>query len=320
VDRAVRRHLVRSLEGIYARVERFITYDKSVLQNLLNHIGGGPVQPAVFGTYTDFIESICADDASSSQRLSDQLLGLLAPCDSTRIVTLTDADLGPHQAQRYARLIDDDPEQSVQIKPITDKAPSISAITAALSLIQSSSPELADEIKALTREIVIVEAAECPRTGEIAQFDGASTFYLWGAVFVRVAEKSPIELAQTLAHETGHLLLFGLTLGRPLVENAYDERYTSPLREDPRPMEGLVHAAYVLSRMHYALDCLRGSGVLTADQRDKALSQLAAYCRSFFDTLAMIKNHARFTSHGASVFRGAVDYMTAAESRLPTFA
>ena len=100
---------------------------------------------------------------------------------------------------------------------------------------------------------------------KLLQFDGASTFYLWGAVFVRVAGKSPVELAEALAHETGHLLLFGLTIGRPLVENSYDERYASPLREDPRPMEGLVHAAYVLARMHYTRASLLKSGALAKE-------------------------------------------------------
>jgi len=315
VDKSVRLHLVRSLEALYARAKPFITHDESDLKDLLNQIGRGPIRPAVFGTYTDLVESICTDDATSSQRVSDQLLSIQASCGDTRIVTLSDDDLGTDQARRYARLIDDDPEQSIHIQPVAHKAAMASAVTAALSLIEASTPDLAEEIKALTREMVIVDPARSPETGDLAQFDGASTFYLWGAIFVKVAGKSPIELAQTLAHETGHLLLFGLTMGRSLVENAYDERYDSPLRQDPRPMEGLVHAAYVVARMHYTLASLLKSGGLAANERDQARDQLAGYCSSFFDTLATIEDHARFTRQGAAIFRDAVDYMTAVKSQ-----
>ena len=311
VDNAVRSHLVRSLQTLYARAGVLLPHDERVLADLLDHIGKGSIRPAVFGTYTALVESVYAEDASSAQRLSDQLLNLQARCDGTRIVTLTDDDLGPDQAERYARLIDDDPEQSIFIQPVADKASTASAVTAALSLIEAGAPDLADEIEGLTREIVMVDPARSPETGELAQFDGASTFYLWGAVFANVEGKSPIDLAQTLAHESGHLLLFGLTMGRPLVENAYDERYDSPLREDPRPMEGLVHAAFVLARMHYILASLLKSGALAPNEREQAREQLAVHGSSFFDALTAIEQHARFTPQGAAIFRNAVDHMAA---------
>ena len=37
----------------------------------------------------------------------------------------------------------------------------ISAVTAALSLIETGAPELAEEIRALTREIILVDPATC---------------------------------------------------------------------------------------------------------------------------------------------------------------
>ena len=311
VDNAVRSHLVLSLQTLYARAGGFLPHDERVLADLLDHIGKGPIRPAVFGTYTALVESVCAEDASSARRLSDQLLNLQVRRDGTRIVTLTDDDLGPGQADRYAGLIDDDPTQQIFIQPVAEKASAASAVTAALSLIEAGAPDLAEEIEGLTREVVMVEPAKSPETGELAQFDGASTFYLWGAVFANVKGKSRLDLAQTLAHESGHLLLFGLTTGRTLVENAGDQRYESPLREDARPMEGLVHAAFVLARMHYALASLHKSGALASDEREQAREQLAIHTSCFLDAQTAIEQHARFTPQGAEIYRGAVDYMAA---------
>jgi HEXXH motif-containing protein len=61
-------------------------------------------------------------------------------------------------------------------------------------------------------------------------------------------------------------LLFGFGMGKPLVENHEHERYTSPLRGDPRPMDGVVHATYVVARMHYAVTRMLDSGLLTEEE------------------------------------------------------
>lgn len=314
VDHSVRQNLQRSLRGLYERAASVVSYDPRQLEALLVGLGEGPVRPAVFGTYTDLVESIIAGDASAAQRASDQLLALDASRPTTQIVTLTDADLGPDQTERYSRLVNDDPERRIFLRPVDDKTTATAAVADALSLIQASEANLGSEIAALVHEVVMVEPARSPETGELSMFDGASTLYLWGAVITRIGKKSRVDLAQTLAHESGHLLLFGLTMGKPLVENPYDERYESPLRSDARPMEGLVHAAYVLARMHYTLRSLISGGQMTPEEEDEARRQLAHYDDSFGAALPTIERHGRFTSDGATIFQSAMTYMSTKRS------
>ena len=77
-----------------------------------------------------------------------------------------------------------------------------------------------------------------------------------GAVVRRV--RSDLDMVQALAHESAHLLLFGMCADGPLLENANDDhRYSSPLRTDSRPMDGIVHATFVTARMCCALSQLR---------------------------------------------------------------
>lgn len=61
---------------------------------------------------------------------------------------------------------------------------------------------------------------------------------------------------EVLAHEAGHSLLFGLTVDEPLVLNLDDVLYPSPLREDPRPMDDIYHAAFVSAHMALAMETL----------------------------------------------------------------
>ncbi len=309
IDDAVRQQLADSLETLYGRLESFVSYDEGRLKALIADVRRGPVRPAIFGTYTDLVESVYADDAERAQGLSDRLLTLDGPCADLQTVTLRDEDLGPDQAERYARLIDDDPDEPIRMQKIADVAAAAKAVADALALIDASDPVFAAEIRDIAREIVVAEPARAQDTGALAIFDGASTFYLWGAVFSRLSGKSRVDLAQTFAHETGHLLLFGLMMGQPLVENAYDERYDSPLREDPRPMEGLVHAAYVIARMHRCLAVLVAGGQLSPDEMQNARADMERYKDQFDRAIELIDQRARFSDTGAEIFGNAVAYM-----------
>ena len=91
-------------------------------------------------------------------------------------------------------------------------------------------------------------------------------------------------------------------MGQPLTENDLSERYASPLREDPRPMEGLVHAAFVLARMSYVLRRFLRSGVLSLEEAERARQDLATHHDRFFDSLPVIMSYARFRLEGMLYF------------------
>ena len=309
-DRAVRRALVGSLRTIYARASAYTDCDKDRLRSLLHEINCKPVRPAVFGLYTDLVESLLSNDRSGVEVLSQALLSLDVARNGTHIVSLRDEDLGAGQAERYVRLIDDDPDRKYQIEPLCSRyQEAFSTVSAALTLLEEGAPELAQEIRALVREIVLVTDGGGGAESETRSFDGASTFYLWGAVFLNVADATRLDLAQQIAHEAGHLLLFGLMMGQPLTENHRSERYASPLRQDPRPMEGVVHAAFVLARMSYALRRFLRSGALSLEEAERARQDLATHHDRFFDSLPVIMSYARFRPGGDAIFHGAVEYM-----------
>ena len=98
-------------------------------------------------------------------------------------------------------------------------------------------------------------------------------------------------------------------IDEPLVTNPLDERYSSPLRADPRPMDGVYHAAYVLARMHYASSRLHSSGILDQDDSAIVASRIKGYGSLAADGLATIRRHGRLTDMGEAILRGAEDYM-----------
>ncbi len=307
LDHAIRGALAASLRTVYAQLPPGTPGDDDRLDHVLSRIVAGPIRPSVFGLYADLVESILSGNDAARDALGRDILQLDPRGDGTRILALTDEDLGAGQAERYARLVDDDPDRPYSILAVDGRFEDAHArVSAALQLLDEGVPELAREIRDLVREIVLVQDGG---ETEGRSFDGASTFYLWGAVLLNVDKATRLDLAQQIAHEAGHLLLFGLIMGQPLTENDLEERFTSPLRRDARPMEGVVHAAYVLARMSYTLARLLQSGLLSPKEEADARRDLASHHDGFFDTLPLIERHARFKPAGATAFDGAVQYM-----------
>lgn len=138
--------------------------------------------------------------------------------------------------------------------------------------------------------------------GDGARFGGAASVLLWGAVVLNpVLVKDRADLAEALAHETAHALLFGLVLGANLTLNDPAERFASPLRSDPRPIEGLVHAVYVLARIVWTLRRLAASDALTATERGRAADKINRNLARFHDGLSTVNAHARFTRVGTEI-------------------
>lgn len=270
------------------------------------------VSPSVFGVYTELVEAIQADDLEAARNLAVQLTGQAAgAAPPLRIVTLTDDDLGEGQADRYRRFIDEDPTLGAALPPLTGErfSDGEARVRGALALLDSAAPEVAGEVRSLAREIVLVGKP----TDDSAAFDGASSFHLWGALFINTdSYVSRIEIAEALAHESAHALLFGLAGGRTLVENDPDARYSSPLRSDPRPMDGIVHATYVLARMHYVMARLLQSGLLTPEETVAAAEAQRRNASRYIEGIGVIDRHAEWTPAGEAAIAGARAYMRGA--------
>ena len=150
------------------------------------------------------------------------------------------------------------------------------------------------------------------RVGDKLVFNGISSFYLWGAVFLNAGgHKTALEVVQTIAHESSHMHLFAAALDSPLVENPEEERYHSPLRLDPRPMDGIYHATYVTARMHYVLSRLLASGVLSPAQVEEAKTALANHVKSFREGYEVVSSHGNLTELGQGLLSSAQTYMRA---------
>jgi len=269
------------------------------LRKALLRIADEPANPALFAIYHDAAVAAAIDDFSSVRKLLQLFAEVaLAAEPVPLLVSLDDRDLAG-QADRYRRMIDDDEGYRIALGPVnaaTREAARL-RIAEAMALIRQSRPDMAEEIAVAARQIVLADGS----AGE-QSFSGASSFFLWGALVINPAANADrLTLAETLVHESGHALLFGLAEAEPLVANRPDERYRSPLRDDPRPMEGIVHATYVLSRMAKLMEAIAARCALSDPERAQAAAMAQSSRGLFLDGLAVVREHARFTERGRAV-------------------
>ena len=176
----------------------------------------------------------------------------------------------------------------------------------ALSLLNRAAPNLAGEIRVLMRELLLVANGE----GAKFDFDGGSSYTLWSGMYLNVEDKhNPLDVAETLAHESGHTLLFGLTYDEPLVLNEESERFASPLRDDLRPMDGIYHATYVSARMLYTAKQLSQLDDLSAADRALLAEHQKTFREGFNAGYEVVAQHAKLSETGRTIMANAYTYM-----------
>ena len=162
-------------------------------------------------------------------------------------------------------------------------------------MLDSSVPQLAAEIRALIREIVLAVAPD----GSKMQFDGLSSYQLWGLLVLNPRfHETPVAVAEVLAHETAHSLLFGFSFDETLVLNPDSDLFPSPLRLDPRPMDGIYHATYVSARMCWAMQRIAADTGFDGEVRAAARVAAAEDIKNFAAGHSVVAEHGDLTETG----------------------
>lgn len=125
-------------------------------------------------------------------------------------------------------------------------------IQEALALIQNYHQEYYLEMSEFISEFMLFKSED---------LKAGSSFDVFGLISINVnnANRSVINMAETIIHEAAHLYLFSLSTEDPLVLNDYEEGFYSPIKKSQRPMLGLYHAVFVLTRVVDFLTILRSA-------------------------------------------------------------
>lgn len=296
----------------------------------------GVVRPLDFAAYFDLL--IVSLDAGSSplplplnrdevvqrarrawDRLVTSLHNPLPPTASLAptLSTLSSAFYDAAEVASWVRWWDMEPHNALQLRAVSPEAfdAAETHVRVALNQLRQVSPDLHGELLAIVSDIVLAE----PGPDHRMAFGGISSFSSWGAICLNVACHTHwVHYYKKMVHECAHLLLFALAQDEPLLLNDPTETYTSPLREDPRPLDGIYHAAFVSAREAYAIDAyllhVEAHPAFVVDPQDVALmqAQLEVSVLAFWDCCAQLADHAQLTPLGQQILDEAKQYMDVA--------
>lgn len=264
------------------------------------------LSPVAFGLYFQVAESMLRgreDDAISAAR---QLVGLAHRRPGIEVLgrglpVALELD-GVLNARLGLEACDFAPVQQGEVDQFKPR------LMAGMRLLEAGLPSLFSELQAILTQILVAKAPADARES----FDGASHYQFWGLLLINPDfHPTRLAMAEVLAHESGHSILFGLTRNEPLVLNADEERYPSPLRTDERPMDGIFHATYVLARMAWAMESLAISGQLTPDERMEARHAAERDRDLFARGMDVVRKHAQLTDTGRQIIEGAQGWIEA---------
>lgn len=300
-DRQIHDDLAASLDHLRERCHPLLPLPAAALEAMAHALRAGVrFGPAAFGLYASLVFSLLQDDHARALDQFEALVALQPLPHRFEILSLSDPRLAAHR-QRFIGLMD----FGIAGGPVGVSLEQLQAFRDdhrwAMDRLQRDLPELAAEIAALVSQLILIAVPEAGPEDAAAQvvFDGGSSPMLWGAMVINASRhRSRLELLEVLVHESAHLLLYAHAQHEPLVLNDGGERYPSPLRQDPRPMDGLFHATWVSARMAYAMARLSRSSSLEAALRRQALLAAQQHRVHVAAGLAGIRAHALLTETG----------------------
>jgi hypothetical protein len=308
LDRRMRAKLASSLTHIFDRAAPALNVEEHGLGRLLAEIAAHRLAPSVFATYFELVFALKAKRLDEAAHLWRQIAAAVGYNPILDVTPLTGEAFG-EDAARFVRLLNAGEKGPIFGPPDPSQWPAFATrVAEAFSLLEQTDAALAAEIRAL----IVLVIGSAPLSPALS-FGGVTSLTLWGAVTLNTElHRTPLAIAEGLVHEGAHTLLFGYAVDERLVRNPDSERFASPLRSDPRPMDGVFHATFVCARLHLFYRRLlerRPQSLRDLDPRALEM-KIAGLAARFHDGARLIADKAGLIPLGEKVLRSSVDYMS----------
>ncbi|MCB1474675.1 MAG: hypothetical protein H6883_14870 [Rhodobiaceae bacterium] len=288
LDQAIRERLADSLRYVFDKAAERLGLDLAQCAAAVDSIRQHRQMPHVFACYYQLVFAIKQNRLDQAASLARELLATAGQNPNFAIEPYDRETLGEDFDRFPALLFAEDggnrrmsgvgPELFAQAKD---------RVVAALDLLSASDPQSHQEILDLWCRLYVARGSDRP---DALSFGGVTSFMVWGAGFMNgEAFTSVWSTGQFLIHEITHALLFAISTSAPLVMNPLDKSYKSPLRPEPRPMDGIFHATVVCARMvDFNRMCI-DRNLLDGGARDDMARQLPELERRFNDGVELVR-------------------------------
>ncbi len=294
--------------GLLQSLEHLIEVNKSVLgvnylkgRTLIEHLNLARTVklPGLFYALNSFLLQATSSRQTQSIYSDISILFEIPLLEEIRYFNFTERESDNKRNELLRKyILFELPQEGDISEPATEESEKTKLlIKEALKLISECDEETYKEIIEFVSEFMILKTNV---------LKAGSSFDLYGLIFINVAnaDRGVINMVDLIIHEVSHLYLYNLGIEDPLVLNEYEEKYYSPIKERERPMLGVYHAAFVLTRVVRFLRILRKSNLLNflSDilEIDTLIDQ---YYKIVSDSLEIVNSSAKLTNLGRDIMQ-----------------
>ena len=301
-----------SLEYLISVCRPHVNVDEKRVGRIVSRIKAGSREtPYLYSLHFQIVEAIQQECLADIERHLDELLSLDQAADRCLIAGLASHDLPWDSEITTAYFADEDGSFFSYVPPGLDETAHLrTKVSAAIEMMERFAPGLAAEMKELLTTVIITRGVARSSAAADQLFESSTALRAFGGMLLNAAYAgSVVEAATVLIHETAHTALFALSPKEGVVLNPESERYSSPLREEPRPLEGIFHQVFVLARMIYGMELLRSANGSSQAECDLASEFIEYNVPRFRDAVATVHHHAQLTDAGHMALAAAENYM-----------
>jgi len=285
---------------------------ESHLRNLIMDGAQFP-DAAVFALHGALLKAVLDHDMSKVPELFRILKDIGARVtnrpDNFRILSLSENSMHRDDVLLLKNVFADDVGLTTDLKgpSASNEEQAKKLVNGALNTLSETAKDWFDEMLLLTNQVYFAVAA----SKEEVDFGGATVFDAFGSILVNPLGLHDLPtVLMTLIHESSHQQMFLFHLTDPVVLNDATAEFTSPLRRQPRPMEGIFHAMWVSARMVVAAQEVIESPQSPSWSKDLRKHQASALA-AFRDCEETVAEHAQLTKLGTELFQNARDTINA---------
>lgn len=286
--------LIDSLKYLLEVCEEVLTKDdfSKATQNL-NSLNPDLKLSALLGIlHVDFFNAVEKQDLERVQRIVERLTR-----DTYQLQEMTYvnwSDLHDYYTPLAATTLVYDRLEEIHFVPVMSEEfkEATNSIQRGLNVYKDAFPDFFQEFQEIVGEILIINAQGI-RAG--------SSFDMFGMIFMGISTgyfdkwKDKITgVLDLIVHEQSHLYVHLLANNDMLVLNRF-ERYEAPLRKEKRPLIGIYHAAFVLSRIQYVLSKALAYNVIPDSEKENCKQCVDYYRERCQLGLEILKKHAQMT-------------------------
>ncbi|MGE0231555.1 MAG: HEXXH motif-containing putative peptide modification protein [Flavobacteriaceae bacterium] len=288
LDAAIRERLADSLQYVFERAGKPLGLDGERCDAAVKNVRLHRQMPQVFSSYYQLVFAIKQNRLEEAATLARELLAATGEEPEFKIEPYDRETLG-EDFERFPRLLFAEDGENLRMGPIGPQlfAETKERLATALALLAEVDAKSHQEIHDLWVRLYVARGSDKPNA---LSFGGVTSFMVWGGGFMNADAFKPVwTAAQFLVHEITHALLFAISTSDPLVRNPLDKSYKSPLRPEPRPMDGIFHATVVCARMiDFNRMCI-DQNRLDARSRDEMARQIPDLARRFHDGVDVVR-------------------------------